>query len=345
MDQITIIRPDDWHLHVRDGKMLTSVVPYTARQFARAIIMPNLTPPVTSKEMAASYRDRILAAVPEGVDFTPLMTAYMTDGTDPEDLAAGHAEGIYTAVKLYPANATTNSAFGVTDVTKIDHVFARMAEIGMPLLVHGEVTDPKTDIFDRESIFIETILKPLIGRHPDLKVVLEHITTEQAVEFVKSAGDKVGATITQHHMMINRTDMFKGGIRPHLYCLPIAKREQHRQAVRDAGTSGHKRFFLGTDSAPHPTHAKESSCGCAGIFNAPTAIEHYAQIFDEDGRLENFEGFASKNGPAFYGLPENTETITLTRQDTLIPDSLDLDTGDKILPFMAGETVSWSLGN
>ena len=342
MDRLTITRPDDWHLHVRDGAMLKCVVPYTARQFGRAIIMPNLTPPVTSKEMAASYRERILAAVPEGCDFTPLMTAYMTDGTDPDDLAAGHAEGIYTAVKLYPANATTNSAFGVTDVTRIDHVIARMAEIGMPLLIHGEVTGGDVDIFDREAVFIETILKPLIGRHPDLKVVLEHITTEQAVEFVKSAGDKVAATITQHHMMINRSDMFKGGIRPHLYCLPIAKREQHRRAVRAAGVSGHNRFFLGTDSAPHEVHAKESSCGCAGIFNAPTAIEAYAQIFDEEGALDNLEAFASLNGPAFYGLVPNKDKITLERAETRIPEKLELE-GGTIIPFLAGDSLNWRL--
>ncbi|RED52251.1 dihydroorotase [Aestuariispira insulae] len=344
MDRLTITRPDDWHLHVRDGAMLESVVPYTARQFGRAIIMPNLTPPVTSKAMAASYRERIMAAVPAGCDFTPLMTAYMTDGTDPDDLAAGHAEGIYTAVKLYPANATTNSAFGVTDVGRLDPVLSRMAEIGMPLLIHGEVTHGDVDIFDREAVFIDTILKPMIGRHPDLKVVLEHITTEQAVEFVKSAGDNVAATITQHHMMINRSDIFKGGIRPHLYCLPIAKREQHRLAVREAGVSGHKRFFLGTDSAPHPVHAKESACGCAGIFNAPTAIEAYAQVFDEEGKLDNLEAFASLNGPAFYGLAPNQSKITLERGETAIPETLEL-AGGTIIPFMAGQSLNWRLAD
>ena len=340
---LTITRPDDWHLHLRDGDMLAAALPFTARQFARAIVMPNLTPPVTTAAQADAYKARILDALPDGMDFTPLMTGYLTDNTDPDALAEGFERGSFAAAKLYPANATTNSAFGVSDVAKIDHVVARMAEIGMPLLIHGEVTDPSIDIFDREAVFIETKLKPLMERHPDAKVVLEHITTSQSAEFVKSAGDKVGATITSHHLVINRSDIFKGGIRPHLYCLPIAKREQHRLAVREAATSGDKSFFLGTDSAPHAVGAKESSCGCAGIFNAPTAMQTYAQVFDEDGVLDRLEGFASLNGPNFYGLPVNEGSITLEKVAEEIPEIIDVDDGSTVHPFYGGESIAWQV--
>lgn len=343
MDQLTITRPDDWHLHLRDGAMMESVLPYTAKQFARAIVMPNLTPPVTTAEMAKGYRDRILAALPEGSDFQPLMTCYLTDDTDPDDLAQGHADGIFTAAKLYPANATTNSAAGVTDVRKLDPVLKRMAEIGMPLLVHGEVTGPKVDIFDREAVFIETVLTPMVERHPSLKVVLEHITTGQAVEFVETGGHNVAATVTPQHMIINRNDIFKGGIRPHLYCLPVAKRERHRLAVRTAAVSGHPRFFLGTDSAPHTLGAKESACGCAGIFNAPAALETYLNVFDQEDALENFEGFASLHGPRFYGLPVNEGKITLRRESWMVEEDIDTKSGDKLKAFMGGEELGWRL--
>ena len=341
-DRLTITRPDDWHLHFRDGAMLDTVVPETAAVFARAIVMPNLVPPVVTTADAEAYRERILAAAKDHPNFTPLMTAYMTETTDPDDLARGFESGVLTAVKLYPAGATTNSDSGVRDVTKVYHVLARMAEIGMPLLIHGEVTHAEVDIFDREAVFIETILKPLIERHPDLKVVLEHITTGEAAEFVRSAGSKVAATITPHHLEINRTDMFKGGIRPHLYCLPIAKREIHRLAVREAAVSGHERFFLGTDSAPHERHAKESACGCAGIYNAPGALAHYAGVFEAEGVLDRLEGFASLNGPRFYGLPVNTDTVTIERSGWEVPELVEA-TGDVILPYRAGETLAWRI--
>lgn len=343
MDQLTITRPDDWHLHLRDGGMLKAVLPYTSRQFARAIVMPNLTPPVTTAEMARAYRDRIMEALPGGSDFQPLMTCYLTDNTDPDDLAAGHADGSFTAAKLYPANATTNSAAGVSNVAKLEAVFKRMAEIGMPLLVHGEVTGPKVDIFDREAVFIDTILAPMMERNPTLKVVLEHITTGQAVEFVETGGRNVAATVTPQHMIINRNDMFKGGIRPHMYCLPVAKRERHRLAVRAAAVSGHPRFFLGTDSAPHLRHAKESACGCAGIFNAPAALETYLKVFDEEDALDNFEGFASLNGPRFYGLPVNEGKITLVRKPWVVPNDIDADDGETLQAFMGGDELQWQM--
>ncbi|HAD86314.1 MAG TPA: dihydroorotase, partial [Rhodospirillaceae bacterium] len=322
-DTLTIRRPDDWHVHFRDGAMMAAVVPHTARQMARAIVMPNLVPPVTTAAMAAAYRDRILAVVPDSVDFTPLMTAYLTDNTDPADLAAGHADGVLTAVKYYPAGATTNSDSGVTDIAKVQGVLEKMAEIGMPLLLHGEVTDAEVDIFDREAVFIERILGPLVTHIPDLKIVLEHITTANAAEFVEGAGPNIGATVTAHHLAINRTDIFKGGIRPHLYCLPIAKREVHRQALRRAVASGSPKFFLGTDTAPHAAHTKETACGCAGIFTAATAIELYAQVFDELGALDKLEAFASLNGPAFYGLPVNEATVTLERADWTVPEAVE----------------------
>lgn len=342
-DSLTIRRPDDWHLHVRDGAILDTVVPHTARQFARAIIMPNLVPPATTTKLIAAYRDRIAAAVPAGADFTPLMTAYLTDRTDPDDLAAGHGAGVITAAKLYPAGATTNSDSGVTDIAAIAPVLRRMAEIGMPLLVHGEVTDAEIDIFDREAVFIERTLKPLMDRLPDLKIVLEHITTAEAAETVRRGGGNLAATITPHHLTINRTDIFRGGIRPHLYCLPIAKRETHRLSIRALATSGHPRVFLGTDSAPHPIGVKESACGCAGIFSAPTAVELYAQVFDEDGALDRFEAFASLNGPAFYGLPVNQATVTLYREETVVSDEIAVDEATRIRPFRSGETLTWRL--
>ena len=341
-DRITIRRPDDWHLHLRDGEMLAAVLPFTARQFARAIGMPNLTPPVTSVDAAAAYRDRIRAALPPGADFTPLMTCYLTDAADPEELARGHAEGVFTAAKLYPAHATTNSAHGVSDVANIHAALGRMERIGMPLLVHGEVTDPQIDIFDREAVFIERVLTPLAARFPALKIVFEHATTADAVEFVDSAGPLVAATITPQHLHINRNAMLVGGIRPHMYCLPVAKRERHRLALRRAATSGSPKFFLGTDSAPHPRGAKESVCGCAGIFNAPFALESYAAVFDAEGALDRLEAFASEHGPRFYGLPLNQGTVTLERAATIVPERLDLGFTD-IVPFHAGETLEWRL--
>ncbi len=339
---LTIRRPDDWHVHLRDGDMLRGVVPYTARQFARAIVMPNLSPPVTSVEACAAYRDRILAAVPEGLEFTPLMTAYLTDGIDGAELARGFAEGVFTAAKLYPAHATTGSAHGVTDVAAIMPALERMAQIGMPLLIHGEVTDHEVDIFDREAVFIERTLSGLVRDLPELKIVFEHITTADAVAFVDSCGPNIGATITPQHLHINRNAMFAGGIRPHAYCLPVAKREIHRLALRKAATSGNPKYFLGTDSAPHAKFAKESACGCAGIFNAPYAIESYIAVFDEEDALDKFEGFASEHGPHFYGLQLNEGNITLERAPAVIPDTLDLD-GAPIVPFHAGETLGWRL--
>lgn len=341
-DTITIRRPDDWHVHLRDGAMLEAVAPFTARQFARAIIMPNLSPPVTSAASAAAYRDRIMAALPAGSGFTPLMTCYLTDDADADDIAAGHAAGIFTAAKLYPANATTNSAHGVTDVAHIMPVLERMQEIGMPLLVHGEVTDSDIDIFDREAVFIERILEKLIEALPNLKVVLEHITTEQAVRFVETCGPNVAATITPHHLHINRNAMFAGGIRPHAYCLPVAKREVHRLALRKAATSGSPKYFLGTDSAPHEIHAKESACGCAGIFNAPFALESYAAVFDEEGALDRLEGFASEHGPNFYGLPLNDDKVTLARSSSVIPGNLAA-AGSQLVPFHAGADLNWRI--
>ena len=342
MDRLTIRRPDDWHLHFRDGETMRAVVPYTARQFARAIVMPNLAPPVTTFAMAAAYRERILAAVPEGTGFTPLMTAYLTDDSDAGDLAAGFADGVLTAAKLYPAGATTNSASGVTDIANIAGVLERMAQIGMPLCVHGEVVDADIDIFDREAVFIERVLAPLVERLPELKVIFEHITTADAVGFVEGAGPNVAATITPQHLHINRNDILVGGIRPHMYCLPVAKREAHRLALRKAATSGSGAYFLGTDSAPHHRGAKESACGCAGIFNAPFALESYVQVFDEEGALDRFEAFASIDGPRFYGLPLNEETVVLERGKVRVPAELD-GGGAPIVPFHAGETLGWRM--
>ncbi len=341
-DILTIRRPDDWHLHFRDGDIMRGVVPYTARQFGRAIVMPNLSPPVTTAALGKDYRARIEAAVPAGITFTPLMTCYLTDTTDPEDLARGAADGIFTAAKLYPANATTNSAHGVSDVTKIYPVLARMEAEGIVLCVHGEVTDNDIDVFDREAEFIERHMRGIIANFPDLKVVFEHITTADAVEFVKSCGPNVAATITPQHLHINRNAMLVGGIQPHNYCLPVAKRETHRLALRAAAVSGSPKFFLGTDSAPHLRSVKETSCGCAGIFNAPYALESYLAVFDEEGALDQFEAFASLNGPAFYGLPVNEETITLERAETAVPETLML-TGEEIVPWHAGQTLGWRI--
>lgn len=337
-DRITIRRPDDWHVHLRDGEMLQAVAQHTARQFARAIIMPNLSPPVMTTEQGAAYRDRILAAVPQGMDFTPLIVAYLTDSTDGQEIARGFGEGVFTAAKLYPAHATTGSAHGVTDIAKIRPVIEKMQAIGMPLLIHGEVTDHDVDIFDREAVFIDRTLAPLVREMPGLKIVFEHITTREAAQFVADAPANVAATITPQHIHINRNAMFVGGIRPHAYCLPVAKREEHRLAVRTAATSGSPKFFLGTDSAPHTRDTKETACGCAGIFNAPYALESYVTAFDEDGALDRFEGFASLHGPAFYGLPVNTGTITLERGTTPVPEMI----GD-VVPFHAGETLGWRL--
>ena len=339
-DRLTIRRPDDWHVHLRDGAMLQLVAPYTARQFARAIIMPNLTPPVTTADAARAYRDRIMAALPAGSDFTPLMTCYLTDGADPDAIAAAHAEGVFTACKLYPAHATTNSAHGVTDIFALAPVLERMQAIGMPLLIHGEVTDKDIDIFDREAVFIDRTLRRLVADFPALKIVMEHITTREAADYVAEAPDTVAATITPQHLLINRNAIFDGGIRPHAYCLPVAKREQHRLAVRKAAVSGSAKFFLGTDSAPHVVAAKETSCGCAGIFNAPYALESYIRVFDEEGALDRFEAFVSENGARFYGLPLNEGTITLERVDQTVPDRIGNDT-ESVVPFHAGETLGW----
>ena len=326
--------------------MLRTIVPFTARQFGRAIVMPNLVPPVTTRAEAAAYRDRILAAVPAGMDFTPLMTCYLTDNTDPDEVEAGHREGVFTAVKLYPANATTNSNYGVTSWDTIRPVLARLEKIGMPLLIHGEEADPAIDIFDREAMFIDHVLSWMVKDYPALKTVLEHITTEEGVAFVREGGANIGATITPHHLMINRNALLAGGIRPHMYCLPVAKRERHRLALRRAATGGDAAFFLGTDSAPHPVSAKETDCGCAGIFNAPNAMELYAQVFDEEGALDKLEKFSSLNGPAFYGLPPNDATMTLERKPFDVPSAVKVDGLDETLrPFLAGESLSWSFIN
>ena len=338
LQSLTIRQPDDWHVHLRDGEMLRLVAPYTARQFARAIVMPNLVPPVTTPEMAAEYRERIRAAA--GPSFEPLMTCYLTDQTDPDELERGHEGGVWIAAKLYPAGATTNSASGVTDIRNIYPALERMERIGMLLCVHGEVTDPDVDVFDREAVFIERVLEPVTRQFPALKIVFEHITTAEAVQFVESSGANIGATVTPQHLIINRNAIFSGGLRPHAYCLPVAKREQHRRAVRKAATSGSPKFFLGTDSAPHTREAKESGCGCAGIFNAPFALESYATVFEEEGALDRFEAFASINGASFYGLPLNEGSVTIERAETQVPESIG-----GVVPFHAGETVRWRMAD
>lgn len=342
-DTITIPQPDDWHLHLRDGAMLRAVLPFTAAQFGRAIIMPNLKPPVLTAARATAYRDEIRAALPAGSSFEPLMTAYLSDDSDPDDIEAGSKDGVFTAAKLYPAHATTNSAHGVTDFQKIRRVLERMEKIGLPLLVHGEVTDSSVDIFDREAVFLDRVLTPLRRQHPGLKLVLEHVTTEQGVDWVKGAEGPTAATITAHHLLIDRNAIFAGGLRPHMYCLPVAKRAKHKTALLAAATSGDSRFFLGTDSAPHPVGDKESGCGCAGIFTAPSAIELYAEAFDGEGALDRLAAFASVNGPAFYGLPVATRTVTLVRKPTALPARIAVGGGIEIHPFRGGETVAWTL--
>ena len=337
---LTIRRPDDWHVHLRDGDMLQAVAPYTARQFARAIVMPNLVPPVTTAKAAAAYRELIMLAA--GPAFEPLMTCYLTDEADPDEIARGFEDRVWVAAKLYPAGATTNSASGVTDIRNIYPALERMQRIGMVLCVHGEVTDPDVDVFDREAVFIERILSRLLRDFPGLKIVLEHITTAEAADFVLGSGPNVGATVTPQHLIINRNALFAGGLRPHAYCLPVAKRERHRLAIRKAATSGAPSVFLGTDSAPHARHAKESGCGCAGIFNSPFALESYASVFDEEGALDRFEAFASENGALFYGLPLNDGTVTLERADTQVPQRIEAQ-GFELVPFHAGETLGWRL--
>lgn len=313
MTTLTIKRPDDWHLHLRDGEMLKGVIEHSARDFARAIIMPNLVPPVVTTRDASAYRERIMNALPDGMNFTPLMTLYLTENTDPKDVEAGHASGLITALKLYPAGATTNSDSGVTNFENVIPTLEKMAEIGMPLCVHGEVTSAEIDIFDREAVFIETVLDPLRNRVPELRVVMEHVTTRQGVDYARSGGDNLGATITTHHLIINRNAILAGGIRPHYYCLPVAKREEHRLALREAATSGDRTFFLGTDSAPHTDPLKLQACGCAGCFTAINTMSCLAHVFEEEGALDKLENFASLNGPAFYGLEPNSETITLEK--------------------------------
>ena len=338
--KLTITRPDDWHLHVRDGAAMSAVLPDTARQFARAIIMPNLKPPVTTVALASAYRDRILAALPAGAAFEPLMTLYLTDNLPPEEIVAAKASGFVHAVKLYPAGATTNSDAGVTDIRRCAPTLEAMQRAGLPLLVHGEVTDGDIDIFDREAVFIERVMKPLRRDFPELKVVFEHITTRDAAQYVAEAEGPIGATITAHHLLYNRNAIFTGGIRPHYYCLPVLKREVHRDALVKAATSGSERFFLGTDSAPHARGLKEHACGCAGCYTALHAMELYAEAFDAAGALDKLEAFASFNGPAFYGLPRNTGTLTLTREDWELP--AELPYGETTLvPLRAGETLRW----
>jgi dihydroorotase len=343
-DTITLRHPDDWHVHFRDGAMLRTVLPFTERQFARAVVMPNLVPPVSDVAAARAYRGRIVAALPDGAGFTPLMTCYLTDTTDPQEVARGYEEGVFAAVKLYPAHATTHSAHGVTDIGRVMPVLERMAALGMPLLIHGEATDPAIDIFDREAVFIERVLDPLRRRLPKLRIVLEHVTTEEAVAYVDAGGPNLAATITAHHLIINRNAIFAGGIRPHLYCLPIAKREKHRLALRRAATSGDPAFFLGTDSAPHAVPTKETACGCAGIFTAPAALELYAEVFEEEGALDRFEAFASLNGPAFYRLPVNESRVTLRREHWTVPERVAAGDG-AVIPFRAGESLRWRLSS
>ncbi|NWG87205.1 MAG: dihydroorotase [Hydrogenophilaceae bacterium] len=342
METLTITRPDDWHLHLRDGEALRAVLPDTARRFARAIVMPNLKPPVRTVEEARAYRDRILAALPAGLRFEPLMTLYLTDNTTPAEIAKARASGFVHAVKYYPAGATTNSDFGVSAVERAYPALEAMAEQGMPLLVHGEVTDPEVDVFDREAVFIERVLIPVLKRFPKLKLVLEHTTTREGIEFVKQAPANVAATLTAHHLLYNRNAMFKGGIRPHYYCLPVLKREAHRRALIEAAISGDAKFFLGTDSAPHGKTTKECACGCAGMYTAHAGIELYAEVFEAAGALDKLEAFASFYGPDFYGLPRNTERITLRKTAWNAPDSLSFG-DDMLVPLRAGESIAWQL--
>ncbi|MDK9725563.1 MAG: dihydroorotase [Sterolibacteriaceae bacterium MAG5] len=343
MQTLTLTRPDDWHLHLRDGAALVAVLPDTARRFARAIVMPNLKPPVTTVEQAAAYRDRILAALPAGLRFEPLMTLYLTDNTAPGEIDKAKASGFVHAVKLYPAGATTNSDAGVTDLGKCAKTLARMEALGLPLLVHGEATDPAVDVFDREAVFIERVLAPLLKDFPGLRLVLEHITTRDGADFVAAAGANVAATITAHHLLMNRNAIFAGGIRPHHYCLPVLKREVHRQALVAAAVSGNPKFFLGTDSAPHGKSTKETVCGCAGCYTAHAGIELYAEAFEAAGALDKLEGFASFHGADFYGLPRNGDRITLEKQVWSVPATLPYAGDDTLVPLRAGETVGWRL--
>lgn len=341
---LTIARPDDWHLHLRDGAMLQAVLPETARHFARAIIMPNLVPPVVTGAQAAAYKDRIMSALPEGMSFDPLMVLYLTEDTDPEDVAAAHTSGLVKAVKLYPAGATTNSASGVQNFDKVRPTLEKMAEIGLPLCVHGEVTNHDVDIFDREAVFIDRVLDPIRKATPELRVVMEHITTKDGVDYAKSGGDNLGATITTHHLIINRNHILAGGIKPHYYCLPVAKRETHRLALREAATSGDKSFFLGTDSAPHTDANKLLPCGCAGCFTATNTMALLAHVFEEDDALDKLEGFASKHGPAFYGLPVNSDTLTLTKTETATKFPDHIVSGDgPVTVFDPGFPVYWDV--
>lgn len=342
MTRLTIRRPDDWHVHLRDGAALQSLVPHTAARFARALVMPNLKPPLTTAAQTLAYRERILAALPEGALFRPLMTLYLTDQTPPEEIERAHASGVILGCKLYPAGATTHSDAGVTDLGRLDATLARMSELGMVLQVHGEVTDPDVDIFEREARFIERVLEPLIARFPRLKVVFEHVTSRIAVEFVRSARTGVAATITPQHLLLDRNAMFQGGLRPHLYCLPVLKRESDRRALLEAATAGDARFFLGTDSAPHTRQTKEAACGCAGIFSAHAGIELYAEAFDAAGALARLQGFASEAGADFYGLPRNEDTLTLVREPWSVPATLPLGAGE-LVPLRAGERLTWRL--
>lgn len=342
MNKLTITRPDDWHLHLRDGETLKAVLPDTAHRFARAIVMPNLRPPVTNVDLALAYRERILEAVPNGLQFEPLMTLYLTDNTTGAEIKKASESGFVHAVKYYPAGATTNSDSGVTDLNKCSQVFEVMQNLGMPLLMHGEVTDGDVDVFDREKVFIDRNMKPLLARFPELKVVFEHITTRDAAQFVTAAPANVAATITPHHLLMNRNAMFAGGMRPHHYCLPILKREEHRQALVEAAISGSPKFFLGTDSAPHPKSAKESACGCAGMYSAHAAIELYAEVFDAENALAKLEAFASFYGADFYGLPRNQDHITLVKESWQVPAEMEF--GDDVLvPLRAGQSVQWRM--
>ncbi len=341
--QITITRPDDWHLHLRDGEALATVLPHTARQFSRAIVMPNLRPPITTVAAAGDYRERILAALPPHVRFAPLMTLYLTDNTPADEIRRAVQSDFVHAVKLYPAGATTNSDSGVTDFDRCDAALAAMEELGLPLLVHGEATDPAIDVFDREKVFIERVLQTLLTRHPNLKVVFEHITTSDAAEFVAGCRANVAATVTAHHLLYNRNAIFAGGIRPHHYCLPVLKRETHRLALLRAVTSGSKRFFLGSDSAPHARSTKEAACGCAGCYTAHAALELYAEAFESAAALHHLEAFASFNGPDFYGLPRNTGVLTLERRDWRVPDAYPYAGGETLVPLRAGELLRWKM--
>ncbi|GLK79255.1 dihydroorotase [Methylopila turkensis] len=339
---VTLRRPDDWHVHLRDGAMLRAVAPFTAAQFARGIIMPNLVPPVTTVAAAAAYRERILAAMPAGADFTPLMTCYLTDATDPDEIEKGFAEKVWVAAKLYPAGATTNSHGGVRDLVALAPVLERMERIGMPALIHGESTDPSVDIFDREAVFMEQSLLPLLKRHEGLKVTIEHVTTAETVEIVRAHAPRVAGTVTPHHLVLNRTSLFQGGLRPHYYCLPVAKRERHRLALRAAVTSGDACFFIGTDTAPHLRNAKEAACGCAGVFVGATALQTYAQVFDEENALDRFEAFASLNGAAFHGLAPNAGTITLVRRPGRALAAVPVE-DDEVVVFRGEEPLPWSI--